>query len=72
MNLSAFGLDPNVLQSRIKKELGCSVAVNEAANAAAAISSVNDFVLVVQGNQIYPISELLKSMNKIDLAKIQI
>lgn len=61
-NLAAFELDPNFLQSRIKKELGCSVTVNEANVAAAAAATTgNDFLLAVQGNQIYPVSELLKS-----------
>lgn len=61
-NLASFGLDPTILQSRIKKELGCSVTVNEPSAAAAASSTSNDFVLSVQGNQIYPISELLRSI----------
>lgn len=60
MNLYSFSLDANVLQSRIKKELGCSVAISEPTTSASATAS-NNYMLVVQGNQIYPISELLKS-----------
>lgn len=62
MNLSAFGLEASVLQSRIKKELGCSVTINEPiVGATASASAANEYILAVQGNQIYPISELLKS-----------
>jgi translation initiation factor 1 (eIF-1/SUI1) len=57
-NLAAFELDTNVLQTKIKKILGCSVTVNEAGAAAAASE---DFVLGVQGNQIYQVSDILKS-----------
>lgn len=57
-NLSPFGIDPVLLQSRLKKEIGSSVTINEVNTSAAASS---DFVLSIQGNQIYPISEFLRS-----------
>jgi translation initiation factor 1 (eIF-1/SUI1) len=56
-HLSPFDLDPNVLQAKLKKDIGCSVTVNEGS----AASASKDYSLTVQGNQIYPISELLKS-----------
>ena len=55
--LSAFDLDSMAIQSKIKKELGCSVSINEA-NASA---TSDNYVVCVQGNQIYPVSEILKS-----------
>lgn len=57
-NLSAFELDPNALQSILKNKIGCSVTINEPS---AASSVANDFVVSVQGNQIFQVSELLKS-----------
>jgi translation initiation factor 1 (eIF-1/SUI1) len=57
-NLSPFDLDPSVLQTKLKRDIGCSVTINEGA---AAASASKDYFLTVQGNQIYPISELLKS-----------
>jgi translation initiation factor 1 (eIF-1/SUI1) len=67
-NLGPFELDPNVLQSKLKKDIGCSVTVNEPQ---AGGGGANDYFLTVQGNQIYLISELLKSkgFNSIVLVK---
>lgn len=58
-NLATFELDPTLIQSKIKKELGCSVSIDEQSGASA---SSGEFVIIVQGNQIYPVSEILKSM----------
>ncbi len=58
-NLSVFNLNPMELQSKLKKDIGCSVSINEPASA----SAKDDFSLTVQGNQIHQISELLKSRN---------
>lgn len=57
-NLSEFDIDSNYLQSFLRKEIGCSVSISEALGAA---SSSNEFVLSVQGNQIFHVSEILKS-----------
>lgn len=57
-NLSEFDLDPNNLQSILRKEIGCSVSVNEPLGAS---QSLNEFVLSIQGNQIHQASEILKS-----------
>ena len=57
-NLSEFDLDPNNLQSILRKEIGCSVSVNEPVGAS---QSSNEFVLSIQGNQIHHASEILKS-----------
>lgn len=58
-NLSAFDLDPNVLQSILRKEIGCSVSINETAAACATAS--HEYVISIQGNQIKAASELLRS-----------
>ena len=60
-NLAMFNLDPTVLQSKLKKDIGCSVTINEPSAAVVATASSADFSLTVQGNQIFPISELLRS-----------
>lgn len=60
-NLSEFDLDSNYLQSILRKEIGCSVSVSEPLGAA---QNSNEFILSVQGNQIYHVSEILKSKNK--------
>lgn len=58
-NLAAFEIDSTTLQTRIRKELGCSVSVIVPETAGSAAS--DDFVISVQGNQIFQVSELLKS-----------
>jgi translation initiation factor 1 (eIF-1/SUI1) len=57
-NLSAFELDIEMLQSRIKNKLGCSVTVVEQVSGA---SAEQNYIICIQGNQIYPVSEILKS-----------
>jgi len=57
-NLAPFDLDQQILQNKIKKVIGCSVTINEASMTA---PSNNDYVVCVQGNQIFQVSELLKS-----------
>ena len=56
-NLSTFDLDLDTLQSRIRNKLGCSVTVVEQAGA----SADQNYIICVQGNQIYPVSDILKS-----------
>jgi translation initiation factor 2D len=68
-NLSAFDLDPNGLQSRIKNKLGCSVTIVEAPVAGASASQ--NFIICVQGNQIYPVSEILNSEFGIQIKYMQ-
>ena len=61
-NLNEFKIDSNYLQSFLRKEIGCSVSISEALGAA---PSSNEFVLSIQGNQIYHVSEILKSKARI-------
>jgi translation initiation factor 1 (eIF-1/SUI1) len=58
-NLAPFELDQQLLQNKIKKVIGCSVNISET-NVTSANS--NDYVVCVQGNQIFQVSELLKSI----------
>jgi translation initiation factor 1 (eIF-1/SUI1) len=66
-NLPAFDLDSAALQARIKNKLGCSVTIVEqmtgasSSTAGAASSSAQNYIICVQGNQIYPVSDILKS-----------
>ena len=64
-NLSAFEIDPNQLQSKLRKDIGCSVSVtfeNDNASAtASALATHSNYVIDVQGNQINSIGEILKS-----------
>ena len=59
-NLSAFDLDSDQLQSRMKNKLGCSVTILEQ-TAAGAASAHQNYIICVQGNQIYPVADILKS-----------
>ena len=56
-HLGQFELDSSAIQAKIKKTLGCSVTLSEVSQAGAAA----DYVVCVQGNQVFPVSELLKS-----------
>lgn len=58
-NLAPFELDQQLLQNKIKKVIGCSVTINEPSMAT---PNSNDYVVCVQGNQIFQVSELLKSI----------
>ena len=67
-NLSAFDFDSAALQTRIKNKLGCSVTIIEqttgvATSVGAATASIanQNYIISVQGNQITPVSEILKS-----------
>ncbi len=62
-NLATFEIDFQQLQQRIRKELGCSVTLNELENSSAGSSMIqtNEHIVCVQGNQIYQIEEILKS-----------
>jgi translation initiation factor 1 (eIF-1/SUI1) len=53
-NLWQFQLDANTLQSKFRKEIGCSVSLGET-------TKPDEFVICVQGNQIHSISQILKS-----------
>ena len=66
-HLATFEPDFQQLQQKIRKEIGCSVTLNELESTAAGASMIptNEFVLGVQGNQITQIAELLKSKIKI-------
>ncbi len=66
-NLSTFDLDLDTLQSRIRNKLGCSVTVVEQAGA----SADQNYIICVQGNQIYPVSDILKSEFGIQLKYMQ-
>jgi len=63
-NLAAFEIDPNQLQSKLRKDIGCSVSVTlENENTSASVlTAVSNYVIDVQGNQINSIAEILKSI----------
>lgn len=61
-NLATFEIDANQLQSKLRKDIGCSVSVSFENETASATSATNDYVIDVQGNQINSIADILKSM----------
>lgn len=61
-NLATFEIDFQQLQQKLRKEIGCSVTLNEVENVSAGASMIQtkDYIVNIQGNQICQIANILR------------